>query len=148
MFLLFLRTIIESLVLLKALHETVVPWSLPYLLNWSGGSVWFKSRHIFGRKKKITCKFRPWRPNFENWKINLVYTLSFFTNFTAVIGHGAKKYPSPTASRNPKWWQHVHRTTLFNPYRPSTSTFKVKFLKLTLGQIANHCPINGLTSGA
>ena len=113
--------------LIKALHKLDMPWFLPYLLNWHGGSSHFNPSLIF-LPKKATFKPRPQEPkqcilrcestscsftsrvmasshhapkqwclskvetinSLENWKQNLLYTLSLDSNFAPFLANGVQ----------------------------------------------------------
>ena len=76
--------------------------------------------------------------SFENWKQNLLYTLSLDSNFAPFLADGVqwlkKTKPQPLrgleADGDP-----------IPLARRLTARQKVTFLELMLGQIANYCPI-------
>ena len=76
--------------------------------------------------------------SFENWRQNLIYTLSLDNNFAQFLAEGVT-------------WQKKTRTQPLRGFeddgddvpapRRLTAQQKVNFLELMLGQIANYCPI-------
>ena len=75
---------------------------------------------------------------FENWRQNLVYTLSLNKNFAPFLISGA-------------WWEKKTKATPFRGFAEDdesiqsvshlSSEQKVNMLELMLGQIANYCLI-------
>ncbi len=76
--------------------------------------------------------------SFENWRQNLVYTLSLDTEFVPFLVDGAR-------------WEKKTRASPFRGFtdddddvpaaRRRTRQQKISTLELVLGQIANYCPV-------
>ena len=73
---------------------------------------------------------------FENWRQNLMYTLSLDENFTDFIAADAKWERKAKASPNRGFTRDPEGTT-----PRQTAAPKVTQLELMLGQIANYCPV-------
>lgn len=76
--------------------------------------------------------------SFENWRQNLIYTLSLDPNFTPFLRDGATWTKK---SRNDPLRGFVNDGEDVPEARRMTSAEKVTKLELMLGQIANFCPI-------
>jgi len=76
--------------------------------------------------------------SFENWRQNLVYTLSLDTNFAPFLADGAT-WSEKTRAEPLHGFTDDGETVPLS--RRKTARQKVKFLELMLGQIANYCPI-------
>ena len=152
-----------------------MPWFLPYLLNWRGGSGPFNPS-LISLPKKAAFRPRSQEPkqcilrcentsrsftscvmasshraqkqwclskvetikSFENWKQNLLYTLSLDSNFAPFLADGVqwlKKSKTQPLRGLENEGESVPLT------RRLTARQKVNFLELILGQIANYCPI-------
>ena len=76
--------------------------------------------------------------SFENWKQNLLYTLSLDANFAPFLGKGSSWLKKTRA--NPLRGYTDDGESILDARR-RTATQKVNMLELMLGQIANYCPI-------
>ena len=76
--------------------------------------------------------------SFENWRQNLVYTLSLDTNFAPFLAHGAT-WAKKTKAQPLRGFTDDGETVPLS--RRKTARQKVNFLDLMLGQIANYCPV-------
>ena len=76
--------------------------------------------------------------SFENWRQNLVYTLSLDTNFAPFLADGAT-WAKKTKAQPLRGFTDDGETVPLS--RRKTARQKVNFLDLMLGQIANYCPV-------
>ena len=76
--------------------------------------------------------------SFENWKQNLLYTLSLDSNFAPFLADGVQWLTKTKAQPLPGLEADGDPISLA---RRLTARQKVNFLELMLGQIANYCPI-------
>ena len=90
------------------------------------------------RAPKQWCLSKVESINFENWKQNLIYTLSLDNNFAPFLADGftwlkkTRGQPLRGLQNDGESVPLAHRLT---------ARQKVNFLELMLGQIANYCPI-------
>ena len=76
--------------------------------------------------------------SFENWRQNLVYTLSLDSKFTPFLADGTT-WGKKTKTQHLRGLTDDGETAPLSKRR--TARQKVNFLELMLGQIANYCPI-------
>ena len=76
--------------------------------------------------------------SFENWKQNLLYTLSLDSNFAPFLMDGVTRLKK-TKAQPLRGLESDGKTIPLS--RCLTARQKVNFLELMLGQIANYCPI-------
>ena len=76
--------------------------------------------------------------SFENWKQNLIYTLSLDNNFASLLEHG-KKWGKKTKTAPHRDFTDDPNTVAEGARR--TKQQKSAMLDLMLGQIANYCPV-------
>lgn len=76
--------------------------------------------------------------SFENWKQNLIYTLSLDANFAPFLVEGASWLKK---SRTEPLRGFTNDGDAIPAARRHTADQKVNLLELMLGQIANYCPI-------
>ena len=76
--------------------------------------------------------------SFENWRQNLVYTLSLDTNFAPFLADSAT-WAKKTKAQPLRGFTDDGETVPLS--RRKTARQKVNFLDLMLGQIANYCPV-------
>lgn len=76
--------------------------------------------------------------SFENWKQNLIYTLSLDSNFAPFLADGFT-WLKKTRGQPLRGLQNDGESVPLA--RRLTARQKVNFLELMLGQIANYCPI-------
>ena len=76
--------------------------------------------------------------SFENWKQNLLYTLSLDNNFAQFLSEGVT-WPKKTTAQPLRGFRDDGDTV--PAIMPFTARQKANFLDLMLGQIANYCPI-------
>ena len=76
--------------------------------------------------------------SFENWKQNLLYTLSLDTNFAPFLADGFT-WLKKTKAQPLRGLESDGETVPIS--RRLTARQKANFLELMLGQIANYCPI-------
>ena len=76
--------------------------------------------------------------SFENWKQNLIYTLSLDNNFAPLLEHG-KKWGKKTKTAPHRDFTDDPNTVAEDARR--TKQQKSAMLDLMLGQIANYCPV-------
>ena len=88
--------------------------------------------------KQWSLKTRETLNSFENWKHNLIYTLSLDPNFAPFLVEGVKWEKKTKA--NPLRGFGNDGEPIPEAQRP-TAQQKVSYLELLLGQIANFCPI-------
>ena len=81
--------------------------------------------------------------SFENWKQNLTYTLSLYSNFAPFLAESAT-WGKKTKSQPLRGFMGDGESV--SASRCQTDSQKVNFLKLMLGQIANYCPVISRTS--
>jgi len=76
--------------------------------------------------------------SFENWRQNLVCTLSLDTNFAPFLADGAT-WAKKTKTQPLRGFTDDGEAIPLS--RRRTARQKVNFLELMLGQIANYCPV-------
>ena len=81
--------------------------------------------------------------SFENWRQNLLYTLSLDSNFAPFLAEDAT-WGKKTKSQPLRGLTDDGETIPIS--RRKTARQKVNFLELMLGQIANYCPVISRTS--
>ena len=81
--------------------------------------------------------------SFENWRQNLLYTLSLDSNFAPFLAENAT-WGKKTKSQPLRGLTDDGETVPLS--RRKTARQKVNFLELMLGQIANYCPVISRTS--
>ena len=90
------------------------------------------------RPPKQWCLTKIERNSFENWKQNLLYTLSLDSNFATFLAEGVA-WKKKTKSLPLRGFQDDGEGV--EVARCLTAQQKVNFLELMLEQIANYCPI-------
>ena len=81
--------------------------------------------------------------SFENWKQNLIYTLSLDSNFAPFLAEGVMQRKK-TKTQPLRGFMDDGKSV--PAAKCLTARQKTNFLKLMLGQIANYCPIISRTT--